>query len=304
MTEQQETPEVQEEEDDEYIVPPEAVEPKGEPAANPPEETPKDDSTSEEEEKPQEPEVKTDSSESSVSIDGREYSREELETIFEMGKKVHEYQKYHPGFDPVLLHRDYTKKSMELAELKKQSQPAQQTAAAPSAKKPIDEVAKELGVNAEDVKLVEKVVKSLGYVSQDELQTREVQKRQAEYEQQKNKAVNDFVAKHPKYHPANDPGDKNWQSFLNEFQFFKIPDDPNQIGALLERVHRSLDQTTISPEQAAKILAQKKVNKVGQVSSGGTSGSTSTSKTSKVPSTARKALKGFSEEELEEMFAN
>lgn len=243
---------------------------------------------------------------SSVVINDKEYTKEELEEIFHVGNSVREYQKNHPGFDPILLHRDYTQKAQRLAELEKglKKEPdSSSTALQAEAGKSIEDVAKELGVNPEDVKSVQKIAKALGFIDANEYKRNEQNRFVRDYETTKQQKINEFIVKYPEYHPSQDKGDKNWSTLLEEFSLYKLPDDPTRFTTLLERAHRAVKGVTIEPMSAAKLLAQKKVNALGKMSgaSGGASGK-SEKKTGGVPPLATQYLKGFSSQELEDLF--
>lgn len=236
--------------------------------------------------------------EGGAEIDGIKYSQEELEDIFNTGKTVKKYQTEHPGFDPLLIHRDYTVKTMELAELKKQF--IQPTAP----KKSLEEVAKELDVSPADIELVQKIAKSLGLVDRSEIQALERDSVAKSYESVKQEKVNEFVKKHAQfYHPTSKNGDDNWQKVLDGFSVYKMPEDPSKIATILERVHTDLFGGVATP--AGKVLAQAKINELGR-SAGGGGGAASSEVRKKenvgIPPVARKILKGFSEEDFQEMF--
>ena len=230
-----------------------------------------------------------------VEVDGEKYKREEVEEVYALGKRIAEYQKTHPGFDPINLHRDYTKKAMELAELKKQqSQPKAQ-----------EEKVDLSDVNDRDVQLVEKILKAKGYVKRDDLAALKSQEQQTNYETEKKKQVNAFLKEHPEYRPENDPGDVKWGKLIEEFGLYKTPSDPQKIGELLDRVHSTIaKEKIIDPRQAAKILAQKKANKLGESSAPASGGGESTGrkKVSASKDLAKQYLKGFTDAELEEIF--
>lgn len=236
-----------------------------------------------------------------VAIDGSEYTKEELEEIFSTGKGIAEYKKAHPGWDPFLLERDYRIKTARLAELEKAGAA---TVPAAEAEKKAEQV--DLSdVHPDDVTRIQKILKAGGYVSRAELDDREQKMFTASYDQVKNQVVNDFIAKHPEYHPKNDVGDTRWNTLLGEYNLFNLPKDPRQINDLLERAHRLVSGKTLVPKDAAKILAQSKVNADSKSFGGGSGGAAipSSRKSGGIPKDARNYLKGFSEEELSEMFS-
>jgi len=229
---------------------------------------------------------------------GGTYSEEELQELLETGKRIKDYQAAHPGYDPIGIHRDYTQKTMELANLKKQQvQPS-----APAAKEPEVDLS---DVNAKDIEVVEKILRGKGYVHRSELEKIRTEDRRSNYEGVKKGQLKGFLDKHPEYQPSNDPTNTKWDALLNEFGLYKLPDDPSKIGALLERSHSSISgsSNSLDIKKASKILAQKKINKVGASTAGGKGGGAGKGKAqNKVSPELRDYLKGFSDEEKDEIF--
>ncbi len=266
--------------------------------------------TEEEEAKTEEPKIEeansTEPQGEEVEIDGVKYAKEELEDIFNTGKTVKQYQKEHPGFDPLLIHRDYTTKTMELADLKKRLEQQPAPTALPVSKKSVEEVAKELGVATQDIEYVQKIAKAMGFVDQNEIQSLERDRQSRSYETVKQEKVNEFVKELAQfYHPSAKNGDANWQKLVGEYSLFKMPDDPNQIGALLKKAHQNIFGAGAgNSTPIGKALAQAKINDMGKSTAGGGSASSIPSKSKGgIPDSARKVLRGFSEEELQEMFS-
>lgn len=234
--------------------------------------------------------------EESFEIDGQNYSASELEQLLLEGAKVREYKKEHPGWDPALMHKDYTKKAMDLADAKKR---LAQIEASSSQPKPTVEPDLLTDVNPADIAIIEKVLQAKGYVKKDDLL-------KESYETTKKKQVSAFIEKHPEYHPNNDSDDANWNTLKTEFDLFKLPQDPAQIEALLERAHKNVSgvvtptngSAKLDIQKAQKILAQRKVNKVGQSTSSGASGAGKARQAT--PDKLKRFLKGFSDEELQE----
>ena len=222
--------------------------------------------------------------------DEPQFSEEELQETLALGARIREYQRTHPGYDPIGIHKDYTQKSMELAELKRASKTREPE---PAAEPAIDLE----GIAPEDITLVEKILKAKGYVHQSDLQKQN-------YEQVKKQEINNFLEQHPEYRPQNDPGDSKWNALLQEFNLYKLPQDPKKIGSILKRAHANASgsQIAIDPKAAAKMLAQKRVNKTNQATGSGKSGEGKKAATGGIPELARQHLKGVSEEQLAELF--
>lgn len=219
-----------------------------------------------------------------------QFSEAELEEIISLGSRVRDYQKTHPGYDPIKIHGEYTRNSMELANLKNASKTREQEATP-------DPALNLEGIATEDIALVEKILKAKGYVHKSDLQKQN-------YEQVKKSEINTFLETHPEYKPGSSGGDQLWDGLLQEFNLYKMPTDPKQIGDLLKRAHANASgsQLAIDPKQAAKFLAQKRVNKTNQATGSGKAGAAPEVAPKGVPEAALKHLKGISPEELEELF--
>lgn len=243
-----------------------------------------------------------------IKIDDTEYTREELEQIFAYGKSIADRKKKDAGYDPFLLERDYRVKSHHLSQYEQKFGRLDGSApAAPQEQAPTSQPSVDISdIDPGDVARIEKILQAKGVVFKDDLAKQEVQQRRSTYEQVKQEQVNQFVAKHEQYHPKNDVEDKNWGALLNEFGLYKLPDDPRKIGELLERAHNSLAGTPskmLDLDKAAKIMAQTRVNAAGTASTaGGNAGGGAKKKSTQTLPPEAKHLKGFSDEELKEIF--
>lgn len=245
-----------------------------------------------------------DEGDSSESSEEEDLSAEEIEAIIATGKRVRDYQKEHPGYDPILIHKDYTKKAQELAEAKrsmKHEPPRAEEAPKPKREEPSVDLSQ---YSAEDIETFTKLAKGLGFVSKDELKNLDHERQAQTYEQVKHAQINAFLDAHPEYKPENDPDDLRWKQLESEFSYFKLPEDPSRFGILLEKAHKEISgSTTDDTEKVKKILAKKREAKKAATSSGDGGGSPSSTKK---PSTRQKALarqylKGFTDDEINEM---
>ena len=87
-------------------------------------------------------------------------------------------------------------------------------------------------LNPDDIKNIERVLKSKGYVTKDE-------SHKIHYESVKTQTLDEFLEKYPEYKPENDPNDINWNAFQREVSFYKMPDNPMLISQILEKAHRN-----------------------------------------------------------------
>lgn len=129
------------------------------------------------------------------------------------------------------------------------------------AQEKLDELA---DVNPADIALIEKVIKSKGYVSKDELG-------KITYEQVKTQTLNTFLEKYPEYKPENDPNDINWKALQKELSFYRMPDDPAKITEILERSHKTVHPVVSD----LNIPAKKRSLQVASAGAGGVQKSSS-----------------------------
>ena len=245
-----------------------------------------------------------------MEVDGVNYTKENLSQIFSIGKQVAEYQKEHPGYDPILIHKDYTKKTQELSDLRRQApvvSPEPVSGQKKAQEKP--DISK---FRKEDVEYFEQLASALGYAKGEDIEQREKQSWQRSYETVKREEIVKFLDAHPEYKPENDSQDLRWNAVKAEFYLYKLPEDPRNFGKLLDRAHRAVTGTSLSADskKIVEILAKKKAASAAQASSGG--GGTGGEKASGVKSKRMErlsqlakqgALSGYSEKELEEMFS-
>lgn len=148
-------------------------------------------------------------------------------------------------------------------------------------------------VNPEDVALIEKVLKTKGYVRKDEVE-------QTFYQRIENQERDAFLAKYPEYKPENDPNDLNWNTLMREFGLYARPKDPKMVGDLLERAHKAV----VKPSSDRSIEVKKQVVKTASVGAGGTQRSSSNN-SFKFDAETRVSLLngGFTEEDIAKMEA-
>ena len=115
-------------------------------------------------------------------------------------------------------------------------------------------------LNPADVELFKKIAKATGYVSQEELNSKF-------YNEVKQEELNKFLESHPEYKPENDPGDRKWNSFREELRlFFRMPENPRDVGMVLNKAHRSLSQIG---ERSIGSEAQRKTIETASIGSKG-----------------------------------
>lgn len=146
-------------------------------------------------------------------------------------------------------------------------------------------------VNPEDVALIDKVLRSKGYLTKEE-------SHKMFYESVKQEKLNEFLEKFPEYKPENDPGDLNWSALQRELGFYRMPDDPHKVSDVLFRAHQNISK--VVPDSS--ILVKKQQVKTAGVGSGGTQRSSS-QKTFDVDTRAMLRQGGYTDEDIRRMEA-
>lgn len=113
----------------------------------------------------------------------------------------------------------------------------------------IDKVTTEIDelkdVNPEDTAIVEKILRSKGYIRKDEVS-------KMHYESVKQDELDSFLEKYPEYRPENDPNDVNWNALQRELGYYRMPDNPKLIRNVLERAHKALGKPATPDAQVQK----------------------------------------------------
>lgn len=214
--------------------------------------------------------------------------------IMDLGKYFWEYQKERPGFDVKELHKEFTRKSMKLAETERKLELYEKSEPQTNVEEdPLTDIAEG------DVKLIERVLRAKGYVKRDEVEPLKAQSRQT----QEQTIINTFIAEHPEYSDAQDPEGARWNALMAEFKLFDktTRENPEKTLDLLKRAHRIVTPPAQQRAETIKQIAEQKRNRLGQQSSEGSSGKAPapTTDTQVSPKHAQLLanLKGFSDEQ-------
>ena len=145
-------------------------------------------------------------------------------------------------------------------------------------------------VHPEDAQLIERVLRSKGYISKTEAQG-------MFFESVKQEKLEAFLNKYPEYKPENDPTDANWSALQKEIGFYKMPSDPHLISEVLERAHRNV----IRVPSDLTVPAKQRQVAVASVGAGG--GQRSSSSNKQFTPEQRQAFRsgGWSDEEISSM---
>ena len=145
-------------------------------------------------------------------------------------------------------------------------------------------------VNPEDISLIDKVLRSKGYLTKEESQ-------KMFYESVKQEELNKFLDKYPEYKPENDPHDVNWNTLQRELGFYRLPDDPKRIGEVLLRAHRGIAK--VPTDRTVEVRKQQV--KTASVGSGGSAQRSSSQKTLDPEKRHMLLRGGWSEEEIKKI---
>jgi len=133
-------------------------------------------------------------------------------------------------------------------------------------------------LHPDDVAVIDKILRAKGYITKEEAN-------KMFYKGVQDEELTKFLNKYPEYKPENDPNNTNWNALERELGFYRLPNDPHQIGEILERAHRGIQRT---PSGGGTEVKQRKINVAG---AGGTSGGQ--------PSSSKKTLEPRFRDELE-----
>lgn len=140
------------------------------------------------------------------------------------------------------------------------------------------------------------LAKEAGYIREDQLAGQS-------YAEKAQDQLNAFLDKHPEYLPENDKEGTLWGSFKSEYELYKQPTNPRDFSKIFERIHK--DVFGIKPAGALpKVNAQREKASVASHTGASSAARPSAAKPSKASAAQFRtdALKGFSAEEIEEMF--
>lgn len=145
-------------------------------------------------------------------------------------------------------------------------------------------------LNPDDVTLIERVLRSKGYVTKEE-------SNKMFYKAVETEELNRFLDKYPEYKPENDPNDINWSTLQKELGYYRMPTNPKQITEILERAHRAVVKVPSGPS----IPAQKRQIQIASSGAGGAQRPSSNGIT--LDSDKKSMLKqgGFSDEDIKAM---
>ena len=141
-------------------------------------------------------------------------------------------------------------------------------------------------VHPDDTKLIERVLRAKGYVSQGEVN-------KMLFNAKKQEVISSFLHEFPEYNPDANP-DK-WESLKQEISLYREPATAEQYGVLLRRAHKMVNVASPSGPSVAVKKHQ------ASVASAGSGGARKPSQPHRLSQLAEQHLQGFTQEEIREM---
>lgn len=169
---------------------------------------------------------------------------------------------------------------------------AQPTDLSPEKKKLLEKYSPEDIARFEEV--FEVIAEKKGFVDKNQFH-------KATYENTANSVFNQFMDEHPEYSEEKDPDGTMWKQLKNEFGMYKMPTNPTDIRKVLNRAHATV--FGVKPASDLKEI-KAKTEKIKVAShSGATPKEKVVSSSNKTLDPSLKgAMKGFTDEELSELF--
>lgn len=156
----------------------------------------------------------------------------------------------------------------------------------------IDEELKEY--DPDELKRFEQIASKMGFAKKDEILHESTQEKlNAEFES--------FIDAHPEYAPENDKDGVLWNQLKSEFTLYNPPKDSKTLRKVLNKVHN--DVFGVKPAtDLSKINASREKIKVAS-HTGASAGKETRTKTQSPSGLRLDGMKGFSEEEIEELLS-
>lgn len=145
-------------------------------------------------------------------------------------------------------------------------------------------------LNPDDITLIERVLRSKGYVTKEE-------SNKMFYKAVEKEELDKFLDKYPEYKPENDPSDLNWSTLQKELGYYRQPANPKLWTEILERAHKAVVKVPSGPS----LPVQKRQIQIASSGAGGTQRPSSSGNT--LDSDKKSMLKagGFSDEDIKSM---
>ena len=147
---------------------------------------------------------------------------------------------------------------------------------------------------------LEVVGEEMGYVKKDDLGA-------TTYQEKASEVLNNFLEKHPEYLPQNDPDSILWNAFKSEYAMYRPTQNPRDLAKILDKVHREVYGIKPAAALDKKVAAKKNVQVASHSGASRPSpqreGVKRAVASSKEQGLRTDMLKGFSDEELEELGA-
>lgn len=114
-------------------------------------------------------------------------------------------------------------------------------------------------IHPQDVELIEKVLRSKGYVTREEAQ-------KMSYKAIQDEELKKFLEEFPEYKEENDVNDLSWNTLQRAISIYASPTNPRGWAEVLRRAHRDIAQV---PSDATPLAAKRQQLKTAGVGAGG-----------------------------------
>lgn len=148
--------------------------------------------------------------------------------------------------------------------------------------------------DSEELARFEKLATKMGFAKKDEIIRQTVMDKN-------NNEFESFLEAHPEYAPENDTDGTLWNQFKSEFALYNPPQDPKTLKKVLNKVHNEV--YGVQPaKNLSKISASQEKIKVASHTGASAGKSTVLTKTQAPSGLRLDAMKGFSPEEIKQIF--
>lgn len=151
-------------------------------------------------------------------------------------------------------------------------------------------------VNPDDIAIIEKILKSRGYISRDDFN-------KTLYDQTQQEVLTGFLDKYPEFKPENDPRDTNWNALQRALKDYNAPrslplaEFKSHLARILEKARKDVPQIG----ERGDTTAQRKQVKTASMGGGGVAQRPSSSGYLTPQQREAYSRGGYTEEEITEL---
>ncbi len=98
----------------------------------------------------------------------------------------------------------------------------------------------------DDINTIDRILRAKGYMTKEEAN-------KMFYENVKNDELKQFLDRFPEYKPENDVNDINWNALQRELKYFRMPENPHEVGQVLEKAHKALEKIQSHSDRTVEV---------------------------------------------------